>query len=129
MDEFANSANRLKGYLDDLREFGGSDFSDKRDHYAASMLAFSIINESLRMAELFMAKKAYAAPSTYKEIFDILLYRKAVSPRTAQSMKLLVQKRNLIAHEYGEVRPADVLDIIGMLRAVPLFMSELAKKY
>jgi len=112
-----------------LREFEGSDFSEKRDHYAASMLAFSIINESIRMAELFMAKKAYAAPATYKEIFDILLHQKAISPRTAQSMKLLVQKRNLIAHEYGEVRPEDVKDIIGKLQEVPLFMSELAKKY
>ena len=129
MDEFANTANRIKGYLDDLQDFRGKDFSEKRDYYAASMLAFSIINESLRLAELFMAKKAYAAPATYREIFDVLLSRKAVSFHTAQAMKLLVQKRNLIAHEYGEVKPEDVKDTLGKLAAVRSFMSELAKKY
>lgn len=129
MDEFANTANRIKGYLEDLVEFEGSDLSSKRDYYAASMIAFSIINESIRLAELFMAKRAMAAPVTYKEIFDILLSKKALSSKTAYSMKLLVQKRNLIAHEYGEVRAEDVRDIIGKVEAVKSFMAELAGKY
>ena len=129
MDEFANTANRIKGYLDEAGEFEGSGLSDKKDYYAASMICFSAINESLRLAELFMAKKAYAAPATYREIFDTLLSRKAISPKTAQAMKLLVQKRNLIAHEYGEVQPADVGGIIGNLGAIKAFISELAKKY
>ncbi len=76
-----------------------------------------------------MAKKAMAAPDTYWEMFDILLSKKMVSPKTAQAMKLLVQKRNLMAHEYGTVTREDVRDIMGKFAPVKTFMAELAGKY
>lgn len=129
MDEFSNTANRLTGYLQDAEEFRNSDLAEKRDYYAASMVAFSVINESLRLAELFMAKKAMAAPDTYREIFDILLSKKMVSQKTAHAMKLLVQKRNLMAHEYGTVTRGDVRDIMRKLAPAKAFMAELAGKY
>lgn len=90
MDELENPLNLIKKYLDDLAEY----------------------HESLRLAELFMSKKSMAAPLTYKEIFDILFEKKVITESLARRMKLPVTKRNLPAHEYGQITRSDVLDLI-----------------
>ena len=128
MDDFEACANRLKKYLDDLKEFEGSDLSGKKDYYAASMLAFSAINESLRAAELLMAEEAMSAPATYREMMDALYGKKAISAHLAGRMKLLVTTRNMIAHEYGEIMPKDVSGFISNSGTLRDFLAALLRR-
>ena len=128
MDDFEACANRLKKYLDDLREFEGSDLSGKKDYYAASMLAFSAINESLRAAELLMAEEAMPAPATYREMMGILAGKQAISAHLAGRMKLLVTTRNMIAHEYGEIMPKDVSGFISKSGTLREFIAALMRR-
>ena|SRR3989338_10698008 len=128
MDEFGNCANRLKGYFDDLEEYRGKTLTDKKDFYAASMIAFSIINEAIRLAEFCMAKRALPAPNSYKEMIDTLSARGFISRGLAQRMKLVVAQRNLIAHEYGDIGRGDVERLIRQLGVVKDFAGELSRK-
>jgi len=128
MDDFEACANRLKKYLDDLGEFEGSDLSEKKEYYAASMLAFSAINEALRAAELLMAESAMPAPATYREMMGILSSKQVISPSLAGRMKLLVTTRNMIAHEYGEIMPRDVAGFISKSGTLREFIAQLLKK-
>ncbi len=128
MDDFEACANRLKKYLDDLKEFEGSDLSGKKDYYAASMLAFSAINESLRAAELLMAEEAMPAPATYREMMDVLAGKQAISAHLAGRMKLLVTTRNMIAHEYGEIMPKDVSGFISKSGTLREFLAALMRR-
>ena len=128
MDDFEACANRLKKYLDDLKEFEGSDLSGKKDYYAASMLAFSAINESLRAAELLMAEEAMSAPATYREMMDVLAGKNAISAHLAGRMKLLVTTRNMIAHEYGEIMPKDVAGFIAKSGTLREFLAALIRR-
>jgi len=102
--------------------------SGKKDYYAASMLAFSAINESLRAAELLMAEEAMSAPATYREMMDVLAGKKAIGAHLAGRMKLLVTTRNMIAHEYGEIMPKDVSDFIAKAGTLREFLSALIRR-
>ena len=66
MDDFDNTVNRIKGYFDDLEEFRGNDLAEKKDFYAASMIVFSIINESITLGEMVMSI------GTVKEFISLL---------------------------------------------------------
>lgn len=128
MDDFEACANRLKKYLDDLKEFEGSDLSGKKDYYAASMLAFSAINESLRAAELLMSEEEMPAPATYREMMEVLRSKGVISAHLANRMKLLVTTRNMLAHEYGEIMPKDVSTVISSAGTLRDFLSALMKR-
>lgn len=129
MDDFENTLNRIKKYFDDLEECRDLDLRDKRNFYANSMIVFSIINESIILGELFMSKNAMAAPLTYKEMMDILAERKAIDGKLAMKMKLLVQKRNIIAHEYGNITQEDIAELVKKVGIARNFAAALAEKY
>ncbi|OIO22011.1 hypothetical protein COV61_01855 [Candidatus Micrarchaeota archaeon CG11_big_fil_rev_8_21_14_0_20_47_5] len=129
MDEFQSTANRIRKYFEDLEEYRGLSLDEKRDYYAASMVVFSIINESLMCSELFMAKKHFGAPSTYKEMIDALAQKGIVEQGLAGRMKVLITLRNMISHEYGEIKPKDIVGLIRKIDVAREFVSALAKKY
>lgn len=129
MDEFQNACNRIKKYFEDLEEYHGLSLDKSRDYYAASMITFSIINESLKAAEFFMSKKGFSAPETYKGMMDFLLEKGIINAALAGKMKLLITTRNLISHEYGETKPSDIARLIGKIGATKDFISALSKKY
>ncbi len=129
MDEFENCLNRLKGYFDDLKEYEGSKLVSKKDFYAASMVSFSIINDCLRLAERYMSMNAMPAPLSYKDMLDILGKENVISGGLALRMKFLVSKRNLIAHEYGELKREDVSGLISGIGAAREFASAISKAH
>ncbi len=129
MDEIENTLNRIKKYFEDLEKYGKTEFSDMRDFYATSMIVFSIVNESIVLAELFMSSKAMAAPLTYKEMMDELARKKFIDTKLASKMKLLITMRNLIAHEYGEVKKEDVAKLTKKIGIVRQFAAALIGKY
>lgn len=118
----------IKKYLDDLLEYAGSSLEVKKDFYAASMICFSLINEMLRLAELFMSKKSMPAPLTYKEMFDMLSQKGIISEPLARKMKWLVTKRNLLAHEYGQITKEEVRDLIKNMNIAREFADVLLNK-
>ncbi len=129
MDEFEQTLNRLRKYFDELEEFKGSKLENKKDFYAASMILFTIINESILLTEFFMAKKTLPAPLSYKEMIDTLREKKVIDEKLASKMKVIIQKRNLIAHEYGEIDRKDIIELIKEIDVVKEFIGLLLKRY
>jgi len=129
MDEFENGINRIKKYFEDLEEYKGKKLEGKKDFYAASMIVFSILNDMLRVTEFFIARESFAAPATYKEMMDILAHKKIISQTLANKMKLLVSGRNMISHEYGEIKASDVESMITQMQTVKEFIALLSRKY
>lgn len=77
------------------------------------MIIFSILNDCINAAEVFMSKRHYSAPISYKEMIELLEAKKAITAPTAKKMKLLFSKRNLIAHECGTINEKDILGLMG----------------
>ena len=129
MDEFDQVANRIKNYFDDLDSLKAEGVKTKTGYYATSMVLFSILNDCITLAELFMSKRQYSAPMSYKEMVELLEAKNILSPPVSKKMKLLFSKRNLIAHEYGTINESDIILLSKEMGWAKKFVSELYSKY
>lgn len=90
------------------------------------MMLFSILNDCIRAAEVFMSLKHYSAPMSYREMLELLEAKGAISQKTGKQMKVLFSKRNLLAHEYGDITDADISGLMKNIDVVKSFLSDLA---
>jgi len=104
----------IEKYLRDLEELDikeAKDLADRRNYYAISMVLFSILNRAIDLGEEIVMANNLGMPSTYKEIFRLLVKNKLIDANLGEGLSNLVFYRNLLSHEYYELSEKDVFDV------------------
>lgn len=94
---------------------------------AGCMAVFQAINRSLDLADEIIAGKRLQIPGSYSDSFEILMKEKLISKETASGMKELIRYRNLISHEYYELKPEDIKKLLKKLHHLDNFLGEVKK--
>lgn len=102
-------------------------FRNKMAFDAGCMSLFQAINRSIDLAEEMIAAKRLVVPGSYSDSFEILKQAKVISERTSEGMKKMVQYRNVISHEYYNITPKDVKEILKKIHVVDEFLEEIKK--
>ncbi len=108
-------------YLRDLEELDikeAKDLTDRRNFYAISMVLFSILNRTIDLGEEMVMANNLGMPSTYKEIFRLLVKNKLIDANLGEGLSNLVFYRNLLSHEYYELSEKDVFDVSEKINIV-----------
>jgi uncharacterized protein YutE (UPF0331/DUF86 family) len=120
----------IEKYLRDLEELDikeVKDLADKKNFYATSMVLFSILNRTINLGEELVMANNLGMPSTYKEIFRLLVQNKLIDASLGQGLSNLVFYRNLLSHEYYELTEKDVLDVSSKINIVEEFVRRVKK--
>jgi len=111
----------IEKYLRDLKELDikeAKDLADRRNYYAISMVLFSILNRAIDLGEEIVMANNLGMPSTYKEIFRLLVKNKLIDANLGEGLSNLVFYRNLLSHEYYELSEKDVFDVSEKINIV-----------
>ena len=83
-----------------------------------AMECFQCVNSAIELGEFVVTNKKLGFPSKYTEIFDILENKRLISKKTLKDMKRLVFLRNLISHEYYEIRQSELTEMAKLLDCI-----------
>ncbi|MCF2138036.1 MAG: DUF86 domain-containing protein [Candidatus Thorarchaeota archaeon] len=78
----------------------------------------------LLIGESIITTRKLGFPSTYREIFEILLQEHLMTNEMYNAAKKLVFFRNLIAHEYYKISTDELLEMISLLEIVYDFVRQ-----
>jgi len=126
IERTARIISDIEKYLRDLEELDikeARDLADKRNFYAISMVLFSILNRTIDLGEELVMANNLGMPSTYKEIFKLLVKNKLIDANLGEGLSNLVFYRNLLSHEYYELTEKDVLDVSSRINIVNKFVE------
>lgn len=87
------------------------------------MILFSILNRAIALGEEIIAGKKLGIPSTYKEIFKLLMQNKIIDKNMEKELSELVFYRNLLSHEYHDLSVDDVFFVYERIQAVRKFVE------
>ncbi|MDD1709236.1 MAG: DUF86 domain-containing protein [Methanoregulaceae archaeon] len=76
------------------------------------------------LADEVVAAYDLGMPSSYREIFTMLYRRNLIEKDLFDAMAVLVSYRNGLAHEYGQITPADLLKILAMTEDITRFRGK-----
>jgi len=116
----------VERYFTDLREMEikeADDLEDKKNFYSVSMILFSILNRTIDLGEEIVAGKKFGVPSTYKEIFKLLMRNNIINKNMEKELSELVFYRNLLSHEYHDLSVDDVFSVYERIQAVRKFVD------
>lgn len=125
-ERIAHIMGDIEKYFTDLREMEikeADDLEDKKNFYSVSMILFSILNRTIDLGEEIVAGKKLGIPSTYKEIFKLLLRDKVIDRNMEKELSELVFYRNLLSHEYHDLSIDDVFDVYKRIEIVKKFVE------
>ncbi len=113
-------------YLEDLHLLAISteeDLEERRNYHALSMVFFSLMYATIDLADEIVAARDLGMPSTYREIFAMLYRGTIIEKELFDAISVLVSYRNRLAHEYGQITPADLLKILVMTADIRKFAA------
>ncbi|OGG46311.1 MAG: hypothetical protein A3F84_07175 [Candidatus Handelsmanbacteria bacterium RIFCSPLOWO2_12_FULL_64_10] len=65
-----------------------------------------VVEAVLDLANLLIERNAWGAPDSGRKAVELLVQRKAISPRLGKSVITWIHTRNLIVHEYARIDDA-----------------------
>jgi Uncharacterized conserved protein len=83
-------------------------------------MMFSILNRTIDLGEEIVMANNLGMPSTYKEIFRLLVKNKLIDANLGEGLSNLVFYRNLLSHEYYELSEKDVFDVSEKINIVKI---------
>ena len=101
------------------------DLEDRKDFYAISMVLFSILNRAIDLGDEIVMANNLGMPSTYKEIFRLLIRNKYIGKDIGEELSNLVFYRNLLSHEYYDLTEEDVLEVFKKISIVKKFVERI----
>ncbi|MBS3056190.1 MAG: DUF86 domain-containing protein [Candidatus Aenigmarchaeota archaeon] len=104
------------------------DLDDKKNFYSASMIMFSIINRTIDLGEEVIAMNKLGTPSTYKDIFFLLLKGKVINNQMKDRLSDLISYRNIFSHEYYRLMQEDVFNALERIAVVRGFVRQIKQK-
>jgi len=111
----------IERYMADLRGMNvksAKDLEDKRNFYSVSMLLFSMINRAIDLGEEMVSANNLGTPSTYKDVFHMLMKGGIISKRLKEDLSELAFYRNLFSHDYYNFTEKEVFDALSKIGAV-----------
>ena len=126
----ASIMSDIKRYFQELEGYkikSTEDLKDSKTFFAASMVAFQMINRVFDLCDDVINSRNIGVPATYKDIFWLLEKGKIINSQTKEKTWAIMKYRNLLAHEYGEISEKDVLFIIQNLDILKDFVRKLRK--
>jgi uncharacterized protein YutE (UPF0331/DUF86 family) len=99
------------------------DLEDRKNFYALAMVLFSLMNAVIDLADELVSARNAGMPSTYREIFTLLVQDSVIDTREFEQMSRLVSYRNRLAHEYGAITPDDLMDALDMTETIRIFVE------
>lgn len=75
--------------------------NDRVRFYALSMLFFSLPDCLLDLGSEIVAARNLGIPSTYRQVFSLLVEEGVIDQATLRTMSVLVSYRNRLAREWG----------------------------
>ena len=108
INQINKNIENIEKYLKHLDSFdfkNEKDFENRfNDYLAVSMSLFSILNSCIEIGESLIDLKKLEFPTTYRKIFVILAKEKLISKSVAEKLSDYMHERNMIAHQYDEVK-------------------------
>ena len=130
-ERLASILTDIKKYTTELESYkikSVGDLKDSKTFFAASMVAFQIINRVFDLCDDLINSKNIGIPSTYRDIFWLLEKAKIISRESREKIWCVMKYRNLLAHEYGEIKEGDLLFIVQNLETINAFVKQLKNK-
>lgn len=111
-----NKVSAVERYLDLLEAYKGRTADeiagDATLRGAVERYLYLATQATLDLAEATIAYKDYRKPSTYRECFEILWDHGVIDRDLADRLVKMAAFRNLLAHDYGRIDYAAVVDIL-----------------
>ena len=126
IERIAKIISDIEKYLRDLEELdirGAKGLMDKKNFYATSMVLLSILNRTIDLGEEIVMANNLGMPSTYREIFRLLVKNKLIDTNLGEGLSNLVFYRNLLSHEYYELTERDVFAVSKKINVVKKFVE------
>jgi uncharacterized protein YutE (UPF0331/DUF86 family) len=102
--------------LKDLEEYEDLDFDtysqNRKARRDVERICEGIANAAIDIGKVILAGEDIELPETYKDIFKKLLQIKIVSEELAESLSNLVRLRNILAHQYLDIKWDMIKDFI-----------------
>lgn len=121
----------IERYFRDLNELNVKsirDLEDKRNYYTLSMILFSILNRTIDLGEEMVVTNNLGMPSTYREIFSLLMENGFIDKEMEKELSRLVFYRNLISHEYYDFGKEDIFDVYKRIHVVEKFVKVMKRE-
>ena len=118
MMRLASITSRTKRHKEKAKELLKHNTSDYLVFKALAMECFQAVNSAIELGELVVSEKNLGFPSTYGEIFKLLYGNKMISKKTLNESKRLVFFRNLIAHEYYNIKEEELREMATLLECL-----------
>lgn len=95
-----------------------------KDYYFVSMALFTILNKIIELAEEIVDElNIEKYPSNYFQFFDILFEEKIIHKDLLKKLKVFVEYRNDIAHEYSDIGENEIKWCVKNLNVIEDFLK------
>lgn len=121
----------IEKYMNDLKEMNVNrleDLDNIEKYYASSMVLFSLLNRVLDLGQEIVISKKLGMPSSYRDIFRILLSRKIIGSDLFKKMEAFVDLRNALSHEYHRIDKGLIFDAINGIDTVRKVVERLREE-
>ncbi len=118
----------LERYMEDLEQLLPSEeefLKNKGAQYSVSMIVMNIVTTCIDIGSEVVSIKQLGYASHYREVFSLLEKAGYISVTLSKRMQDFVGLRNLLAHEYGEVRFELMYDQISDIKSVEEFAAKM----
>ena len=131
INRIGNLIKETEKYLGELKSYNiksKEDLTDSKTFHAASMVVFAILNRIIDLGNDILISENVGAPNSYQDIMPLLAKSNVINREQASELNLLVKKRNVFAHFYGEITMADLLSTIKKIYLVNDFLSAIRRR-
>ncbi|MBU1104242.1 MAG: DUF86 domain-containing protein [Nanoarchaeota archaeon] len=116
-------AKELSSYK--IREV--SDLSDSKTFHATSMVIFGILNRTIDLGSEILFAENLGAPNTYQDIMPTLAKANIIDKERAEKLNKMINKRNILAHFYGDIKEKDLLSLAKNINLIEDFVRTVKK--
>lgn len=110
--------NRFFRDYEKITSQGALKDADTTRFHAISMVLFTILNLSFELGEEVIGHRHAGLPSTYRDIFRILLEENLIDENIRETMSRMVYYRNRLAHQYTGLNREDIDAIISNIDTI-----------
>jgi len=122
IEQIAKILADLDKYFRDIENFKIQNQMTTEQFYGSSMILFAILNRTIDLGKEIIHGKKLGMPASYKEIFQILEKEKLISSQLSQELQWLTNQRNVVAHEYFDIKEKNIVAIYNRIKSVKEFM-------
>ena len=121
----------IERYINELNSYKitkADDLNDSKTYNASAMVLFAILNRLIDLGSEIIFAENLSAPNTYQDIMPTLAKVGIIDKERAEKLNLLINKRNILAHFYGDIKEKDLFNLIKNIYLVEDFVKTAKKR-